>query len=108
MENGEMKALIMLLDLSVEFNPCKAEDTKHHLYADDTQVHNSFNTSSFANAIVGSIICVTGWCIQLYPQAAMNSYTLAHIVIRSPMYTNIEDLRRKLHWPRSGLASVAK
>ena len=25
----------------------KAKDIKHHLYADDTQVHNSFNTSSF-------------------------------------------------------------
>ena len=29
----------------------KAEDIKHHLYADDTQVHNSFNTSSVDNSI---------------------------------------------------------
>ena len=29
----------------------KAKDIKHHLYADDTQVHNSFNTSSFNDSI---------------------------------------------------------
>ena len=29
----------------------KAEDIKHHPYADDTHIHNSFNTYSFNNSI---------------------------------------------------------
>ena len=29
----------------------KAKDIKHHLYADDPQVHNSFNMSSFDKSI---------------------------------------------------------
>ena len=42
----------------------KAKDIKHHLYADDTQVHNSFNTCSFKDSIhnlQNSLVSVQDW-----------------------------------------------
>ena len=42
----------------------KAEDIKHHLHADDKEVHNSFNTSSFDNSIhnlQNSLVSVQDW-----------------------------------------------
>ena len=42
----------------------KAKDIKHHLNADDTQVHSSFNMSSFYNSIQNlqnSIVSVLKW-----------------------------------------------
>ena len=42
----------------------KAKEIKHHLYADDTRVHNSFNTSSFKKStqnVQNSLVSVQHW-----------------------------------------------
>ena len=50
--------------LSSVLSKAKGIDIKHHLYADDTQVHNSFNTSSFekyTQNIQNSLVSVQDW-----------------------------------------------
>ena len=42
----------------------KTKDIKHHLYADDTQVYNSFNMSSYDDSIQNrqnSLVSVQDW-----------------------------------------------
>lgn len=84
----------------------KAEDIKHHLYAYDTQVHNSFNTSSFDNSkhkirnscsleisVIGKTSCpffpeisLAITSCQLHPLVILVSY-LTKLLALSPILT---------------------